>query len=149
MSNLKGLKLQLSLVLVLCCFLLSGFSTSQAADHLMTEAQLVTLESNFTMLAQDYDTLKNLQAQSDKYLMIAQEKLSESQKATQTLQQQLAGLKAETNQLQQSLSETDSSLKKAEKYLEQSERKQSKLERQNKLLKYLLIGVGVYATTRR
>lgn len=147
MSKMLELKtLRLSLCALLFFFFLG--STSSLAYEI-TESQLATLESNLNMLAKDNESLKNMQLQSNEDLKIAQEKLKNSANTIQELQQQLNELKSETTLLQQSLSEADSSLKKAEIYLKQSEANQNNLERENKILKYLLIGLGVYASARR
>ena len=130
--------LKAEIILLLAC-LLYCFAPlhCEAADYMITEAELTQLENNLTQL-------KAINNQSQQESKMLREQLAEAKKQLTMLTQQLNELKADSEKQEQLLQTANQSLKQ---YAQEEKAKQCSLKRQRNIA-YLIAAGLLYVAVK-
>jgi len=136
----------LLLVVYLLLFCLPGMCSAEMNQE--EKQNLQTLKIELTELQKNNAQLATNSEESDRALTIAQEQLTASQEQTQVLKTQLATLKEQTQVALTSSKTAEKDLQDANQLLrtwkKEQDQKIAEIKKQNKALKILLVGLGVF-----
>jgi len=134
------------LVLSFLLFCLPGMCSAEMNQE--EKQNLQTLKIELTELQKNNEQLAMNSEESDRALTIAQEQLTTSQEQTQVLKTQLATLKEQTQVAMTSSKTAEKDLQDANQLLltwkKEQDQKIAEIKKQNKELKILLVGLGVF-----